>query len=405
MENKILTYENKTLELNLNETNDCLTATILQSFTQITNEAELNLLTKENDDFLPVEITHDGEEIHFTFALNERLHDWSKTTALTKVEKLQLLLNVFKFSKYIDSRYTCILDPQNLFYDDSYLPKMMYRGIINKIEPFNFSETEFLLQYKSLIVTTMNHKYQYESLYKGDINLVKNTQFFRDIVQADSLTELEAIIAEAYYKEKSKQQKSMQLVKKTKHAWYGRIALFSSILAAALAVVIIYQTFFVIPYQNQLFKATESFLIEDHNATIQLLEKEKVEQLPQSTKYQLAHSYIQNEPLLKEQKTIILNSLSFKSSENYLLFWIYTGKGEQDKALDIAKALNDTELLIYATQKKLDILSKDTTLSGSEKEELRSELTTKLEEYIKNFEEGISTSEETTTNNETTLTA
>lgn len=36
-----------------------------------------------------------------------------------------------------------------------------------------------------------------------------------------------------------------------------------------------------------------------------------------------------------------MKNISLKSDEKYLLYWMYNGKGDFDKSLDLAKTLDD----------------------------------------------------------------
>ena len=390
MESKDLSYIHTSCIITHNIERKIWEMHLLAAATTLQTQAECQLFyTKNTTDFLPRKIKLKNEHLYFKFCVDQQFLPWSQSRQLIKVDKLRLLLNIFKYTQYIDSRYTCILDPINLYFDDNLIPIMMYHGLADQVPPFTFTQSDFLLQCKSLIIATLNHKYTYHSLYQGNLYLIKEEKFFQTIIQADSVDKLEEIINIEYQKEKQKQQLTMCLVKKKKHFWYRRIAYSSSVFLVLVLGMLSYQLFSIAPYQQQLFKATEAFFIGDYNGTIQVLNKKEMTQLPKFTQYQLAYAYVQNEPLSKEQKNVVLNSLSIKNSDTYLFFWIAIGKGEYDAALDMAKSLDDIELLIYATHKKLDVLNDNTTLSGADKESQRQELVNQLEQYQQLFEERI----------------
>ena len=73
--------------------------------------------------------------------------------------------------------------------------------------------------------------------------------------------------------------------------------------------------------------------------------------------------------------------MSQKSSENTLLYWIYLGKGEFKKSLDIAQNLGDNQYILHAYTKLYDATKTDNTMNGEKKQELL----TKYEEEIKKY--------------------
>ncbi len=68
-----------------------------------------------------------------------------------------------------------------------------------------------------------------------------------------------------------------------------------------------------------------------------------------------------------KKKENIMNTISLKSDAKNLLYWIYNGRGEFSKSLDIAKLLDDPTLAMYSLTKQIEQVQSDTTLSGDEK--------------------------------------
>ncbi|MBO1913352.1 hypothetical protein J4G37_52150, partial [Microvirga sp. 3-52] len=117
----------------------------------------------------------------------------------------------------------------------------------------------------------------------------------------------------------------------------------SLILTAPLA----YFSFVKMPYQNKLLAAHHDFLASDYGKVISDLEGQKAEKLPNSTKYILAYSYIDVEDLNDAEKSVIMKNISLKSDSNYLLYWIYNGRGKLEESMDLAKYMDDPVLIIY----------------------------------------------------------
>lgn len=144
------------------------------------------------------------------------------------------------------------------------------------------------------------------------------------------------------------------------------------------------------PYQDRLLTANENFLKTDYSKVITDLEDEKPENLPQTAKYQLAFSYLQGEQLDDKKKENIMKTLSLKSDQENLLYWIYNGRGDFDASLDTGKRLQDNVLILYALTKQLEEVQNDKSISGDQAVEKQ----TKIEEELKKYQEKLTSDEE-----------
>ena len=70
--------------------------------------------------------------------------------------------------------------------------------------------------------------------------------------------------------------------------------------------------------------------------------------MPNTQKYELAYSYIQGLEFSDDQRKVILNNVTLKSDDLYLNYWIQVGRNDFEDALDTAKRINDSDLIIYA---------------------------------------------------------
>ena len=94
----------------------------------------------------------------------------------------------------------------------------------------------------------------------------------------------------------------------------------------------------------------------------------------------MAYSYIQGLEFSSEQKKVILNNVTLKSDELYLTYWIQVGRNRFEEALDIAKRINDSDLILYALTQEIKQVREDGKLSGKDRE---SKLNTLESEYKK----------------------
>ncbi|MEJ7286337.1 type VII secretion protein EssB/YukC, partial [Staphylococcus epidermidis] len=88
-------------------------------------------------------------------------------------EKLRYLLNIGKLEELRATRYTFNLSPDELYFTKDGLPLMKTRGLKNIVEPLPLSEDDFLLRYKSLIITAFNQKVNFDALVEGNLELHK----------------------------------------------------------------------------------------------------------------------------------------------------------------------------------------------------------------------------------------
>lgn len=144
--------------------------------------------------------------------------------------------------------------------------------------------------------------------------------------------------------------------------------------------------------------ADAAFIKVDYADVIRKLEKVELDDLPYTQKYELAYSYARSlsQEFSKEQEDVIFNNLTLKSEELYLDYWIEIGRGHGDEAIDIAKRLDDTDLILYALLEKQEQVRENQTLSGSEREEQLSNLESEYQKYKTQREELLAPTETTT---------
>lgn len=162
---------------------------------------------------------------------------------------------------------------------------------------------------------------------------------------------------------------------------FKRLSIAMIAAAVILAVPVVYFGFFKLPFQQHLLEAHRAFLSKDYSEVISDLESVNPEKLPDSGKYILAYSYVKSENLGDEEKDTIMNNISLKSDPNYLLYWIYNGRGDLDKSLDLAMYLDDPVLIMYGYIKKIEKAKNDPNLSGTERQNQVQQYEEKLKSY------------------------
>lgn len=151
-----------------------------------------------------------------------------------------------------------------------------------------------------------------------------------------------------------------------------------------------------VPLQNDLLTANENFLKTDYDKVITGLKDVDPAKMPQSVQYELAYSYVNGEKMSDKKKENILRTISLKSDPQNLLYWIYNGRGEFSKSLDIAKLLDDPSLAMYSLTKQIEQVQSDTTLSGDKKVAKLKTLEDSLKEYDDKLNEQATETDEST---------
>lgn len=358
---------------------------LAKSQTQVKDFRQLDVLTEKSSIFIPVIIEERDDAFTFTFSVDKKLNKWDDLKGLGRNEKLRLLRNIARFKEYLHRRITFFLHPENLVFDANYMPYIVHRGIRDIVPPKPLTEEQFLTQYKCLIIALFSKKYSYDDLYTGLLENAKETTFEQNVGSMNSFDDLLHLLDDSFEKEQAKTEKTMQLVPKKRFKLFKQLA-FSFIAATViLAAPLIYYTFIKVPYQNTLLESNTHFLATDYDKVISNLSSEDSEALPLASKYELAFSYIKVEKLSEQQKSQIMKNVSLKSDERYLLYWIYNGKGNFDKSLDVAKHVDDPQLIMYGLIKQIEAVKNNPDLSGKDRDEKLKTYEQQLDEYKKKY--------------------
>ncbi|HFK6935258.1 TPA: type VII secretion protein EssB [Listeria monocytogenes] len=402
---KTIKFGDLTITLQYNEETNNPYIRIDKADVRVNDPRLLALMNEANDYFVYQEITEHEDYYIFEYDLTDKDKTWDQTEHLYYHDQLRLLINANRLSETLNGRLNVVMHPDNLIYDENLLPYGLYRGFAGSIEPIAMSEADYIKQYKCLIIATIGSKYSFEQLFEGCLPLAKENNFIRDIAEAESLAAVVETLQEAYDAEKKRVDETMKLVPQKRHSLFFRLTFLFAALLIILAIPLTYMSIVVVPYQSNLLTANEAYLSNDYELVIAKLGSQDASGLPQASKYELAYAYLQGEPLSSEQLSNIMNTLSLKSDERYLLYWIYNGQGKYDESLDLAKALGDEQLIIYGIYKNIEAINNNKSLSGADKEAQLKELNSSLEEHKKNFlgtdtQSTENTSAEGTTTNE-----
>ena len=84
---------------------------------------------------------------------------------------------------------------------------------------------------------------------------------------------------------------------------------------------------------------------------------------------------------------MVRNTITLESDPLYYQYWIHIGRGSAKEALDIARSIEDRDLIVFALLKYREEIKADERLSGDEKQQEIKEIQSEIDEYIDKKEE------------------
>lgn len=279
--------------------------------------------------------------------------------------------------------YKLYFDEDNIYYDNNFMPYIAFRDI--RMPEDILDEEMFLEAYRQLAAGVLSNKYSYRQVVESGIEIVKKDKRASFVLEERSLSEFCLYVkqkADEIY-EDNKQNK-IRLDKK-KYRFGVRIAV--GILTLLLAVIVYtgYQTLIVLPRDKAVIRASRAYTVQGYVDCIDCLKRIKTEQMDTYTKYILAVSYAKTEAMEKEELNNVLDKLSIYSNEVELEYWIAIGRSAYDRAENMAQALSDDKLLIYAYMKELNYLEGNVTMDGEEKQNRMAQLSNSITEIGKKY--------------------
>ncbi|MGV3006979.1 type VII secretion protein EssB [Streptococcus pluranimalium] len=355
----------------------------------------LSMLKLHHPDFLELGMTMDEDSVHFHYQLPEKGLSFEDCQKIALSEKLRLALNVLDLESVLKLPVTVILHPINLFITKNSQPMIAYRALEKVMVPDVLTTSDFIKQFKCYLVSLMTSN-DFSDLYKGSLEVVKLPEFLETVKALDDVEDIRAFLISEYEKQKEREVSSLSLVSKTRHKIYKFATIWLSALSVILMVPLIYFVFIQNPLNTKLLDADTAFIKNNFSNVIDKLSNVPLDKLPYTQKYELAYSYIQGLNFSKEQEAVILNNVTLKTEELYFDFWIQSGRGENDDAIDISKRLESTDLIIYALEQKIEEVKSDSSLSGEERQTQLKDLQSEIDTYWEDRTERLEQKEDTT---------
>ncbi len=329
------------------------------------------------------------EEVESSYMIHAdtaNTQEFEKIYPLPLEERLRYLINVGKlFTSLEASVYTYSLSPENVVFTQDGIAKIVFRGIKGQVPPYEgLSEDEFLKQYKSMIVATLDSKSKFTELSQGKLEFYKGHKFCEEIIAAQSISEVLEKMQEHLDYERERVAKEMVRVPQRKLFVWKLVGILSGVIAVVLAAVLAFNLFVVQPKQTQIANLRLSFIEKDYSQVVTNVKSIDSKSLSAEDKYIVAYSVIMTESLTNEQKEV-LGKITAQTNEDYLRYWVLIGQNKVDEAMDIASYLDDPQLLMYSLTKKIDDVQRDPNLTSEKRTEEINRYKGKLEELKKQY--------------------
>lgn len=364
-------YEKKEMEWSLY---------IKRSDVAVQDLSYLRLLNLHHPLFLEQKLAVDENQVQFTYTLESDGLTLSMIKARPLSERLRLALNVLNLEQCLQLPVTFFLHPENLFITKDEHVKVAYRGLPDKMVPSKMDEEEFLTEVKCYIISIFT-EYSFTNLYEGALGVVELPEFLATIRHSSSIGELRENLEVAYREVCQEEAETLTIVKKRNYQILKHVSIWLSAFLTLLVIPLIYLIFIQNPFKEKLLDADTAFIKVDYSGVITELKSVKLSALPYTQKFELAYSYVKSLDFPADKEEVILNNVSLKTEELYLDYWIEIGRGHANEAKDIAKRLNDPDLILYAITQEMKQVREDEQLSGSDRESQLEDLQSDYDNY------------------------
>lgn len=260
----------------------------------------------------------------------------------------------------------------------------IHSGLTGFLAPMSFDHELFLRGYKALVLSILHPRLPFEKLVDGAVAV--RDPLSERVVACETVDEVVALIdAEADAEARDAARRTVNLPRR-------RYRLTTAFGAAAVIVALVLGWFtwssyaVAIPKQEAIIAAQSSFVIGDYGRTLADLSEYPAAELPKAARYVLAVSSVKLADLSAAQKDAVLNNISTKTDDNTLDYWISLGRGDLERALNLAQNVGDDQLTLLAYTDLHQATKLDTAMDGAQKQKLLGEYAAKIEELSARLE-------------------
>ena len=350
-----------------------------QKLSTIENYVDASV-TLEDNGFLS--LSYDKPK--YSYSLKELIAE-----EMTEVKRLELAQKMESLTFSEHNFKVPYIHPKNIFLQGSVV-KILHFGLEGIMSPIPYTSETFLMSYKALVVSILRPKLDFELLIDG-IAAIRDS-LVQDIAACKTYDEVIKYVNEAYDKAYQEEKKTKIVVSKRSWRIFSIGMGIFSVTTVALGAFAAYFYFWSIPVQRATVDAQSHFISKHYDDVADDLQKFQVNRLGKEAKYVLASSYVHLDNLSEEQKSSVLNTITPSSEENLLDYWIYLGRGDYKKSLDLAQNIGDDQLTLHAYTNLYEQTREDKNMKGAKKQKKLSEYRKEIEELSKKL--GVKVGEE-----------
>ncbi|WP_246226987.1 type VII secretion protein EssB [Rathayibacter agropyri] len=320
--------------------------------------------------------TDTGIALDYALAAGEISFREAIGRARTRLDRLLLAQSLVACVRYRGGLAVPLIHPDNVYLSGGLL-RVVHVGLQGMLAPMVFDEARFLASLQAMVLQVFRPKLTFEQLVDGAAAL--RDKFSTVVTHATTTDELFSCIDAQVRAEQADVAATKVSVSKRRYSWYrvlGVLGLVAALAAGAFA----WQTASQNRVQAAVVAGQARFLASDYAGTLAELHDFAAPSLPASAKYVLAVSSVNLHDLTATQKQKILNTISQKTDDVTLNYWIAMGRGEFEQALDYAKNLGDDQLTLLAYTDLYQATKLDTQMAGGKKQELLDEDAKAIEE-------------------------
>ena len=299
--------------------------------------------------------------------------------ARTKLEKLRLANKLSQLIGLTNDYQIPYLHPENMYMVGGQLV-VIHSGLRGILTPDHQEAALFLDNLKSLILSLFMPKLPYEKILAALSAF--DEKFAKRVVEADNIEDLFAFLRQEMARTEAKLKATKRLVSKHTYQIY-RVVGVLTIMIALISGISWYRASTSDKQKKDIIEAQTSFIINNYAKAQTDLEKYEPKALNKSAKYILAVSSINLADLTAAQKQVVLNQVSIKSDDNTLNYWLYMGRGEFEKALNLAQNLGDEQLTLLAYTDLYQATKLNDKMAGAKKQKRLADYSKQIDELTK----------------------
>lgn len=290
-----------------------------------------------------------------------------------------------KVENHPHERLTVVVCPENIVHNAGMKPFFIHYGVIDGLPPAEQDPNRVWLETKASVAAAVDGSKTFDEYIKYADALNLNATESAILSAADP-QELKAYCQGQIEWLDQQEKLYIQMPKKKWKTW--QMTTFALGIILIPAFIFMFHYFIYKKPMNEAYLAShQQFLNHRYSEVVTVLEPQSVKKMPYVVLYEAAYAYVTNERLDEEQKRNVLANITLQTDADYLKYWIYIGRAEAEKAVDLARSMEDGELLVYGLLKRREEIQAEKDLTGEEKQRLLEEIDHEVEEYEKLMEQ------------------